>query len=65
MKEKKVYNFTLDIKNAVRLSELELEIKQKDKIINSLIKTLYNFGYNVEISNNKDNLTVEVRPQGV
>lgn len=65
MKEKKVYNFTLDTKMAVRLSELELEIKMKDKIINSLIKTLYNFGYNVEINSNKDNLTVEVRPQGI
>lgn len=65
MKEKKVYNFTLDTKMAVRLSELELEIKQKDKIINTLLKSLYNLGYNVEINSNKDNLTVEVRPQGI
>ena len=65
MREKKVYNFTLDTKMAVRLSELELEIKQKCEIINSLIKALYNLGYNVEISINKDNLTVEVRPQGI
>ena len=65
MKEKKVYNFTLDTKMAVRLSELELEIKQKDKIINYLLKSLHTFGYNVEINNNKDILTVEVRPEGI
>lgn len=65
MKEKKVYNFTLDVKTAVRLSELELAIKQKDKIINSLLKSLHAFGYYAEINNNKDILTVEVRPEGV
>ena len=63
MKEKKVYN--LDTKMVVRLLELELEIKQKDQIINSLLKSLYNLGYNVEIDSNKDNLTVEVRPEGI
>ena len=48
-----------------RVCELELAIKQKDKIINSLIKSLCTFGYNVEINNNKGILTVEVRPEGV
>ena len=48
-----------------RVRELELAIKQKDKIINSLIKSLYTFGCYVEINNNKDILTVEVRPEGI
>ena len=48
-----------------RVRELELAIKQKDKIINSLIKSLYTLGCNVEINNNKGILTVEVRPQGI
>ena len=65
MKGKKVYNFTLDTKMVVRLSELELAIKQKDKIINALLKSLHTFGYNVEINSNKDILTVEVRQQGI
>lgn len=63
MKDKMVYNFTLDTKMAVRLSELELAIKRKDKIINALIKSLNTFGYNVEISDINDILTVDVRQE--
>lgn len=48
-----------------RINELELAIKQKDKIINFLLKSLHTFGYYAEIVSNKDNLTVEVRPEGV
>lgn len=50
---------------AVRLSELELAIKRKDKIINALLKSLHTFGYNVEINSNKDILTVEVTQEGI